>query len=208
MMSARTRVKFCGITRVDDAKMAVELGVDALGFVFYPESPRCIGVAEAVDITRQLPPMVCKVGLFVNANVDDVASIVAEVPLDLVQFHGEESVQECESLRRPYVKAARMSPELDLLAEADRFTGAVALLVDAFDPAKFGGTGNPFEWDRVPHGLRKPIILAGGLDASNVARAIKEVNPYAVDVSSGIEGDEGIKDHAKMRAFMREVSLS
>lgn len=208
MMSARTRVKFCGITRVDDAKMAVELGVDALGFVFYPESPRCIGVAEAVDITRQLPPMVCKVGLFVNANVDDVASIVAEVPLDLVQFHGEESVQECESLRRPYVKAARMSPELDLLAEADRFTGAVALLVDSFDPAKFGGTGNPFEWDRVPQGLRKPIILAGGLDASNVARAIKEVNPYAVDVSSGIEDDEGIKDHAKMRAFMREVSLS
>ena len=208
MMSARTRVKFCGITRVDDAKMAVELGVDALGFVFYPESPRCIGVAEAVDITRQLPPMVCKVGLFVNANVDDVASIVAEVPLDLVQFHGEESVQECESLRRPYVKAARMSPELDLLAEAERFTGAVALLVDAFDPAKFGGTGNPFEWDLVPQGLRKPIILAGGLDASNVARAIKEVNPYAVDVSSGIEDDEGIKDHAKMRAFMREVSLS
>ncbi len=208
MMSARTRVKFCGITRVDDAKMAVELGVDALGFVFYPESPRCIGVAEAVDITRQLPPMVCKVGLFVNANVDDVANIVTEVPLDLVQFHGEESVQECESLRRPYVKAARMSPGLDLLAEADRFAGAVALLVDAFDPSKFGGTGNPFEWDRVPRRLRKPIILAGGLDASNVARAIKEVNPYAVDVSSGIERDKGIKDHAKMQAFMREVSLS
>lgn len=204
-MRARTRVKFCGITQLDDARMAVELGVDALGFVFYDESPRCIGVGTAADIIRQLPPLVCKVGLFVNANVDAVASVVAEVPLDLVQFHGEESAQECDRLGRPYVKAVRMSPDLDLLVEADRFAGAAALLVDAFDPAVFGGTGNPFEWDRVPQGVDKPIILAGGLNASNVARAIEAVKPYAIDVSSGIERDKGIKDHAKMQAFMQEV---
>ena len=185
--------------------MAVELGVDALGFVFYDKSPRCIGVGAAVDIVRQLPPLVCKVGLFVNANPDDVASVVTEVSLDLVQFHGEESAEQCDRLGRPYVKAVRMSPGLDLLAEVARFANAAALLVDTYDPAVFGGTGTPFEWDRVPQGLSKPIILAGGLDASNVARAIEAVKPYAVDVSGGIERDKGIKDHAKMQAFMREV---
>ncbi len=205
-MRPRTRVKFCGITQFDDARLAVELGVDALGFVFYDKSPRCISVGTAADIVRQLPPLVCKVGLFVNANPNDVAGVVTEVPLDLVQFHGEESAEQCDRLGRPYVKAVRMSPGLDLLAEAERFASAAALLVDAFDPVVFGGTGNAFEWGRVPQGVPKPIILAGGLDASNVARAIEVVRPYAVDVSSGIERDKGIKDHAKMQAFMQEVT--
>jgi len=204
-MRARTRVKFCGITRFDDARRAVELGVDALGFVFYTGSPRYIGVAEAAEIVRQLPPLVCKVGLFVNASIDDVLSVAAEVPLDLVQFHGEESAEECDRLGRPYVKAIRMSPGLDLLTEARRFEGAAALLVDAYDPVAFGGTGSPFEWGRVPQGVTKPIILAGGLDSSNVARAIATVKPYAVDVSSGIERDKGMKDQVKMQQFMHEV---
>lgn len=186
--------------------MAVQLGVDALGFVFYAASPRCIGVTEAANIIRRLPPLVCKVGLFVNADIDDVARIAAEVPLDLVQFHGEEAAEECDRLGRPYVKALRMAPGMDLLGEASRFAGAVALLVDAYDPDVFGGSGNPFEWDRVPERVPKPIILAGGLDSSNVARAIATVKPYAVDVSSGIERDKGIKDQVKMQEFMREVT--
>lgn len=205
-MHARTRVKFCGITRFDDASMAVGLGVDALGFVFYGPSPRCISVTEASDIVRGLPPLVSKVGLFVNESLDEVAKIVAAVPLDVVQFHGEESGQECDRLGHPYVKAIRMSLEVDLIEEANRYAGAAALLIDAFEPDLFGGTGNPFEWVRIPNRLPKPIILAGGLDPTNVARAIKTVNPFGLDVSSGIERDKGIKDPAKMRDFMQEVT--
>ncbi len=205
-MHARTRVKFCGITRFDDASTAVDLGVDALGFVFYARSPRCIGVTEAADIVRGLPPLVSKVGLFVNESLDEVAKIVAAVPLDVVQFHGEESGQECDRLGHPYVKAIRMSPQVDLIEEANRYAGAAALLIDAFEPDLVGGTGNSFEWARVPNRLPKPIILAGGLDPSNVARAIKTVNPFGVDVSSGIERDKGIKDPVKMRDFMQEVT--
>ena len=205
-MHARTRVKFCGITRSDDASTAVDLGVDALGFVFYAQSPRCISVTEAVDIVRGLPPLVSRVGLFVNESLDEVAKIVAAVPLDVVQFHGEESGQECDRLGHPYVKAIRMSPGVDLIEEANRYAGAAALLIDAFEPDLFGGTGNLFEWARVPNRLPKPIILAGGLDPSNVARAIKAVNPFGVDVSSGIERDKRIKDPVKMRDFMQEVT--
>ncbi len=205
-MHARTRVKFCGITRFDDASMAVDLGVDALGFVFYAESPRYIAVSEAAEIVRRLPPLVSKVGLFVNERLDEVAKVVAEVRLDVVQFHGQEPAHECDRLGHPYVKAIRMSPGIDLVEEASRYAGAGALLIDAFEPDLFGGTGNQFEWARVPNRLPKPIILAGGLDPTNVARAIKTVNPYAIDVSSGIERDKGIKDPVKMRNFMQEVT--
>ena len=150
--------------------------------------------------------MVSKVGLFVNESLDEVAKIVAAVPLDVVQFHGEESAQECDRLGHPYVKAIRMSLEVDLIEEANRYAGAAALLIDAFEPDLFGGTGTPFEWVRIPNRLPKPVILAGGLDPTNVARAIKTVNPFGLDVSSGIERDKGIKDPAKMRDFMQEVT--
>ena len=204
-MQHRTRVKFCGITRYEDARLAVELGVDALGFVFYEESPRYVSVDEAADIIRQLPPFVSTVGLFVNASFGEVASIVDAAGIDIVQFHGAETAAECERIGRPYVKALRMSDEIDLVVEADRYPTAAALLIDSYDPTVAGGTGAAFEWTRVPATLRQPIILAGGLDAANVARAIASVQPYAVDVSTGIEFDKGIKDPVKMRKFMQRV---
>jgi phosphoribosylanthranilate isomerase len=204
-MRHRTYVKFCGITRYEDARLAVELGVDALGFVFYEKSPRYISVEDAAEIIRRLPPFVCKVGLFVNACFDDVARILGHAAIDVVQFHGEEPAAVCELAGRPYVKALRVSAELDLTTEAARFASAAALLIDSYDTDLIGGTGNVFDWARVPATLPKPIILAGGLDASNVARAIETVKPYAVDVSSGIERDKGIKDPAKMLQFMNEV---
>jgi phosphoribosylanthranilate isomerase len=204
-MRARTRVKFCGITRFDDAQLAVELGVDALGFVFYEKSPRYVAAGEAAEIIRRLPPLVCKVGLFVDAHPDEVTKILADVPIDVVQFHGEESAAECDRAGRPYIKVVRMSDGVDLAAEAARFPGAAALLIDAYDAETVGGTGNAFDWTRVPAMVPKPIVLAGGLDASNVARAIATVRPYAVDVSSGIERDKGIKDPVKMSEFMQEV---
>lgn len=204
-MQHRTRVKFCGITRYEDARLAVELGVDALGFVFYEESPRYVSVDEAADIIRQLPPFVSTVGLFVNASFGEVASIVDDAGIDIVQFHGEETAAECERIGRPYVKALRMSDEIDLVVEADRYPTAAALLIDSYDPTVAGGTGAAFEWTRVPATLRQPIILAGGLDAANVAHAIASVQPYAVDVSTGIEFDKGIKDPVKMRKFMQRV---
>lgn len=204
-MQHRTRVKFCGITRYEDARLAVELGVDALGFVFYEESPRYVSVDEAADIIRQLPPFVSTVGLFVNASFGEVASIVDAAGIDIVQFHGEETAADCERIGRPYVKALRMSDEIDLVVEADRYPTAAALLIDSYDPMVAGGTGAAFEWTRVPATLRQPIILAGGLDAANVAHAIASVQPYAVDVSTGIEFDKGIKDPVKMRKFMQRV---
>jgi len=181
------------------------LGVDALGFVFYEESPRYVSVDEAADIIRQLPPFVSTVGLFVNASFGEVASIVDAAGIDIVQFHGAETAAECERIGRPYVKALRMSDEIDLVVEADRYPTAAALLIDSYDPTVAGGTGAAFEWTRVPATLRQPIILAGGLDAANVAHAIASVQPYAVDVSTGIEFDKGIKDPVKMRKFMQRV---
>jgi len=204
-MQPRTRVKFCGITRFEDAQLAVELGVDALGFVFYEKSPRYVAAEDAAAIIRQLPPLICKVGLFVDADPGDIAKLLADVPIDVVQFHGEESAAECDLAGRPYVKAVRMSAGVDLAVEAARFPGAAALLVDAYDTDIVGGTGNAFEWTRVPAMISKPIILAGGLNAANVARAISTVRPYAVDVSTGIERDKGIKDPVKMSEFMKEV---
>jgi phosphoribosylanthranilate isomerase len=207
-MLHRTRVKFCGITRLDDAKVAIELGVDALGFVFYPPSPRYLTVAAAAAIMEQLPPFICKVGLFVDAGQSVLASIIEALPLDLLQFHGDESAADCAASGRPYIKAVRMSPDVDLAASARQYTDARALLIDSFDAATVGGTGSVFDWARVPDSLPKPIILAGGLTCTNVTAAITAIKPYAVDVSSGIESAKGIKDPEKMRRFMDEVAAS
>jgi phosphoribosylanthranilate isomerase len=199
------RVKFCGITRVEDGLAAAELGADAVGFVFHPSSPRYVAPATAARIARALPPFVAKVGLFVNHASDAVVSIVGEVGIDVVQYHGDEPPEDCARSPRPWIKAIRVRPDLDLVAECRRFDGASAWLFDSYDERLYGGSGKVFDWELLPRAHRRPIILAGGLSAANVADAIRAATPYAVDVSGGIEAAKGIKDHDKMRQFIAEV---
>lgn len=181
------------------------LGVDALGFVFYGPSPRHITIARAAEIVARLPPFVCKVGLFVDADTATIREVLAHVPIDIVQFHGEESAEECEQIDRPYIKAIRMAEDVELPEVAERYGSAAGLLLDACEPGAVGGTGSAFDWSRVPAGLARPIVLAGGLDAANVGEAIRTVRPFAVDVSSGIERGKGVKDPARMTEFLNEV---
>jgi phosphoribosylanthranilate isomerase len=201
----RTRVKVCGITRVEDALNAVESGADAIGFVFYEKSPRYITVEKAVEIAKSLPPFVSIVALFVNATDEEVRSVLDTVPVDILQFHGEESPKSCKAFGWPYVKAIRMRDGVDLVQLSNDYADASALLLDSFIEGTQGGTGQIFDWSRVPSDLNKPIILAGGLSAENVADAISEVSPYAVDVSGGVEIEKGIKDAAKIEEFIQEV---
>lgn len=199
-----TRIKICGITRAEDAHAAVAAGADALGFVFYPPSPRYIDPAAAAAIIDTLPPLVLSVGLFVNASRTEVESVLATVPLSLLQFHGDEDEAFCRGFARPYIKAARVTPELDLLQYAASFPSARALLLDAFVEG-YGGGGKVFDWRLIPSGLPLPIILSGGLTPENVAAAVRAVRPPAVDVSSGVERAKGIKDHARIAAFIAGV---
>lgn len=201
----RIRVKICGLTRVEDALAAARLGADAIGLVFYPSSPRAVAVEQARQIVLALPPFVTAVGLFVDAEPSEIEAVLQQVPLDLLQFHGAETPADCARFGRPYIKAIRMREGVDLQREAERFKASRGLLVDAYDPKAPGGTGKRFEWDLLPRDLEKPLILAGGLDPGNVRAAITRVQPWAVDVSSGVESDKGIKDYAKMAAFLREV---
>ena len=205
-LPGRIRVKYCGITRVEDALHAAALGVDAIGLVFYEKSPRSVSVDQAKFILKSLPAFVTRVGLFVNADPVDVKKIAREVNLDLLQFHGDESVAECEGFDRPYIKAIRMREELDLDQLSDEYQNASGLLLDAYVKTLFGGTGKSFDWSMIPEQRSLPIILAGGLDPENVRQAINDVHPYAVDVSGGIEASKGIKDKEKMNAFMRGVN--
>lgn len=201
-----TRIKVCGITRAEDAACCAELGVDALGFVFYEPSPRYIRPAEACKIFRATPPFVTRVGLFVNAPRETVLAVLAEAPLHLLQFHGDEDEAYCASFGRPYLKAARIKPGLDLLEFAARFPSADAILCDAFVEA-YGGAGKTFDWNLLPPvgSLARPLVLSGGLDAANVGEAIRRVRPMAVDVSSGVEAAKGIKDQLKIKAFVEKV---
>lgn len=201
----RTRVKICGITREQDALAAVECGADALGFVFYEPSPRHIGVARAAAIVRRLPPFVSTVALFVNAEAGLIGRVVDEVGIDLLQFHGQESPDYCAQHRRPWIRALAMEPGIDLAAAQAQFAAARGLLLDAYRPGVPGGTGETFDWDRIPPSLASRIVLAGGLNAANVGEAVRRVRPYAVDVSGGVEAGKGIKDTAKMKAFIDEV---
>lgn len=200
----RTRVKICGITRRQDAEFAVEMGADALGLVFYAPSPRAITIAQAQDMVIGLPPFVSIVALFVDADSDYVKACMAALPISILQFHGDESAEYCEQFNHPYMKALRMRDGIDLKAAAKRYTSASAILLDSYQRGVPGGTGQVFDWSLVAN-INVPVILAGGLDAENVAQAIKQVEPYAVDVSGGVELSKGIKDKDKVRKFMQEV---
>ncbi|MDX2423686.1 MAG: phosphoribosylanthranilate isomerase [Amphritea sp.] len=204
----RTRVKICGITRLEDALNAVEAGADALGFVFYPPSPRYVEPAVAEAIIQQLPPFVTTVALFVNEADAQVKMIMDQTGIDLLQFHGDESPAFCQQFDQPYFKAVRMSADIDVTAESKRFASAKAILLDAYRAGVPGGTGEAFDWDRIPSDLELPLILAGGLDQSNVAKAICQVKPYAVDVSGGVEMAKGLKDCSKIISFMNEVACA
>ncbi|QNT42511.1 MULTISPECIES: phosphoribosylanthranilate isomerase [Pseudomonas] len=202
---SNVRSKICGITRIEDALAAAEAGADAIGFVFYAKSPRAVDVRQARAIIAELPPFVTTVGLFVNASRCELNEILEVVPLDLLQFHGDETPQDCEGYHRPWIKALRVRPGDDLEAACRLYAGARGILLDTYVPGVPGGTGEAFDWSLVPARLSKPIILAGGLSADNVGQAIAQVRPYAVDVSGGVEQAKGIKDAAQIEAFMRAV---
>ncbi|HMV05725.1 MAG TPA: phosphoribosylanthranilate isomerase [Accumulibacter sp.] len=200
----KTRIKICGLTRASDLQEAVDAGADALGLVFYPPSPRYVDLATAASLASRVPPLVTIVGLFVNADPAQVRATLAAVPIHLLQMHGDEDEAYCRQFDRPYVKAARVRAGMDLLQYAAGFPSAQALLLDAFVEG-YGGGGKVFDWSLVPPTLGKPLILSGGLDAGNVGDAVRRLKPAAVDVSSGVEADQGIKDAKKIRAFVKAV---
>ncbi|HOW75240.1 MAG TPA: phosphoribosylanthranilate isomerase [Candidatus Competibacteraceae bacterium] len=201
----RTRVKICGITRPEDGMMAAELGVDAIGLVFYPPSPRFVDVKTAQRIVAVLPPFMTVVGLFMNAEPATVRAMLESVRIDLLQFHGDEEPDVCAVFGRPYLKAVPMGAGADVRDYEQRFANATGLLLDSHGGQKMGGTGQGFDWARIPAKRHKPLILAGGLHSDNVVEAIRQVHPYAVDVSSGVESAKGVKDATLMRAFLRGV---
>lgn len=203
-MNMRTRIKICGITTVEDGLAAAAAGADAIGLVFYPKSPRCVDVARAAAIARAMPPFVDVVALFVNAAPDAVRETLAAVPVNVLQFHGDEDEAYCRQFDRPYYKAARMRPGFDLLQYAASFPSAQALLLDAFVDG-YGGGGHAFDWGLIPTGLPRPMVLSGGLTVDNVGEAVRRVRPPAVDVSSGVEISKGVKDHARIAAFIAGV---
>lgn len=202
----RTRVKICGITRVEDALSAVEQGADAIGLVFYPPSPRYVSASQATEIAQVLPAFVSVVGLFVDAPSADIEAVLSKVPIDLIQFHGNETPEQCRRYEKPYIKAIRVKTDTNLIQYQSDFSDAKALLLDTYTEGVPGGTGQVFDWNVIPKHMTKQLVLAGGLDANNVTQAIKLVKPYAVDVSGGVESAKGIKDAAKIAAFMRGVS--
>jgi phosphoribosylanthranilate isomerase len=201
----RVRVKICGITRPEDALNAVHNGADAIGLVFYPPSPRNVSISLAAQIASTVPAFVSVVGLFVNADASFVNDVLAQVKLDLLQFHGDETPAECARFERPFIKAIRVKTDTNLVQCAQDFSAAKGLLLDTYTAGVAGGTGHVFDWSLIPADLSLPLILAGGLTASNVAQAIQQVQPYAVDVSGGVESAKGIKDSAKIAAFMQQV---
>jgi len=201
----RTRIKICGITRHQDGIAAAAAGADAIGLVFADKSPRRVALDQALWIARALPAFVSTVALFVNPEAAEVEQVIKELKPDLLQFHGEEPPAFCESFDRPFLKAVRVRPELDLIQYAADFAGARGLLLDAWRPDAHGGTGHSFDWSLIPAELPLPVVLAGGLEPGNVAEAVRRVRPWAVDVSSGVEAEKGIKDAAKIAAFITEV---
>ncbi len=211
-----TRTKICGITNLEDALFAIECGADALGFVFYPPSPRYIDSKKASQIIKQLPPFVTIIGLFVDENIEKINEIISQVQIDCLQFHGNEDEAFCQQFSRPYIKALRMKEGMDLNQSIKQFDSAKAILLDTYVKGIPGGTGEAFNWDLIPEKTSKPIILAGGLTPDNILLAIKTAHPYAVDISGGVERLEivgkntkeqkGLKDHNKIKLFIKNVN--
>jgi phosphoribosylanthranilate isomerase len=212
-MPHRTRIKLCGLSRQSDIELAVELGADAIGLVFYPKSPRFVGIAEAIDLAHSVPPFTSVVGLFVNPSAEELSEVTSNVALTMLQFHGDETPAQCEALAGlvglPWMRALRVASDTrqaDLVESALNYSAASGLLFDTHVEG-YGGGGKTFDWSLIPAELARRAVLSGGLNAQNVGDAIRRVRPYAVDVSSGIEvpGAKGVKDHARMAAFVRAV---
>ena len=200
-----TKIKICGFTNADNAREAAFAGVDAIGLVFYEKSPRNVDINSAREIVAALPPFVNRVGLFVNANPSFIDEVLCEVPLDTLQFHGDEGVIDCTQYQMPFIKSVRVSLDTNVTQIADDFSQASGLLLDSYNSHKYGGTGEVFDWSLACVDIELPVILAGGLNSDNVAEAIKQVRPYAVDASSGVESEPGVKDVDKIRAFIRQI---
>lgn len=203
-MNTRTRIKICGLTRDSDVHAAVEAGADAIGLVFYERSPRYVSLERAKALARLLPPFVTPVGLFVNAAPKAIAEAASAIPNLLLQFHGDETPQQCGQSGRPYLRAARITPGFDLLDFAHQFSDAQAVLLDAFVDG-YGGGGKVFDWSLIPKNVRSPVVLSGGLHAGNVIDGMLQVRPWAVDVSSGVEAAKGLKDPDLIRQFCAAV---
>lgn len=201
-MNQDLRIKICGITRPEDARLALRAGAHALGLVFYPPSSRAVRIEEARAVAEAVGPFTTLVGLFVNATVEEIESVLAQVPLQLLQFHGDEPAEHCERYGLPYIKALRMRPDLNVSAVMTEHPKASGFLLDAYRKGVPGGTGETFDWLRVPRASKRPIILAGGLTPENVAQAVAQTRPYAVDVSGGVEAEPGIKDARKLNQFI------
>lgn len=205
-MNTRVRIKICGVTRPDDAGYAADLGVDAIGLVFYQPSPRAVSIEKAREILAELPALVTVVGLFVDANQEEVRQVLDSVPLDLLQFHGDETESYCTAFSRPYMKVLKVKPELDIAEQIAIYSSASAILLDAWHKELAGGTGEQFDWSLVPKvNTSARLVLAGGLSPENVVEAVTRVWPYAVDVSSGVESEPGIKSPVKMKRFVEQV---
>ena len=200
----RTRIKICGLTREQDIDAAVAAGADAVGFVLYERSPRHISIARMAELAKRLPPFVTPTCLFVNASPDLIDAALAAVPNALLQFHGDEGREQCEQPGRPYLRAIRMAPGVDLLDCASGFASAAGLLLDAFVEG-YGGGGKAFDWSQIPPGVPLPVVLSGGLNPANVIDGVMHVRPWAVDVSSGVEQTKGIKDADLIRRFCEAV---
>ena len=198
----RTRVKVCGITKKEDALLAADLGVDALGFVFYKDSPRYIDPGKVGEITSALHPFILRVGLFVNSNEDVVRDSIKKSKINFLQFHGDESEKYCNQFNLPYIKSISMKDGVNLLECCSEYRSASALLLDTYNKKLKGGTGEVFDWKKIPNNLSSPLIIAGGLNPENIENLIKLVNPFCVDVSGGVEINKGIKDKEKMKKFM------
>jgi len=201
------KIKICGFTDAQNAKQAATLGIDAIGLVFYDKSPRNVSIDNAINIVNSLPPFINRVGLFVNAESSFIDEVLCEVPLDTLQFHGDETPVECAQYAMPFIKALRVNQDTNIVQMASEYHQASGLLLDAFNKDTYGGTGESFDWSLAKVDIELPIILAGGLNPNTVADAISQVNPYAVDVSSGVESAIGIKDIEKIKQFISQANL-
>ncbi|MGK0298801.1 MAG: phosphoribosylanthranilate isomerase [Gammaproteobacteria bacterium] len=204
----RVRIKICGITRPEDGITAAQEGADAIGLVFYPLSKRRVTISVAKSIIGEISPFVTTVGLFVDATEEEVNSVLQDVHLDLLQFHGSETQEDCLRYNKPYIKAVKMTEDIKLIEQINIYDKSIGILLDAFVPGVAGGSGETFNWELIPDNIQKPLILAGGLNPGNIRNAIDRVKPYAVDVSSGVESEPGIKNRDKIKKFINYIRNS